>query len=128
MRAAQQKEFNTRRMKEIRLKIWAYKPTRKFFFAESPELLRTLGFKSSEPRSKPGPELSVVSLEPLMVPLAEAAKLLGVKTHSMRQMCRQDILPYKKIGNRWVIPYQALKSFANNPKIKAVAFEKKKRS
>ncbi len=66
----------------------------------------------------PQKKLSVVSssvvltTEPLLVPLAEAARLLGVKTYSIRQLTRKGHLPVKVIGNRWLVPYAALQAFA----------------
>lgn len=57
--------------------------------------------------------------EPLLVPLAEAARLLGVKMFSIRQLCRQfDAtkgavgLPHRLIGNRWLVPLAAVRAFA----------------
>jgi|BogFormECP03_OM2_1039629.scaffolds.fasta_scaffold11949_2 excisionase family DNA binding protein len=52
------------------------------------------------------------SLEPLLVPLSEAARLLGVKIYSVRRLARRGVLPRRVIGNRWLIPYAALKTFA----------------
>jgi excisionase family DNA binding protein len=52
------------------------------------------------------------SLEPLLVPLSEAARLLGVKIYSVRRLARRGVLPRRVIGNRWLIPYAALKAFA----------------
>lgn len=51
--------------------------------------------------------------EPLLVSLADAAHLLGVAIYSIRRMTRRGELPYRVIGNRWLIPTQALKNFAN---------------
>lgn len=50
--------------------------------------------------------------EPLLVTLGEAARLLGVKIYSVRQLTRKGILPHKVIGNKWCVNYQALKAFA----------------
>ena len=52
------------------------------------------------------------SLEPLLVPLSEAARLLGVKIYSVRKLARRGVLPRRIVGNRWLIPYSALKAFA----------------
>jgi excisionase family DNA binding protein len=54
----------------------------------------------------------VLTTEPLLVPLSEAARLLGVKTYSVRQLTRSGQLPVKVIGNRWLVPYAALQAFA----------------
>jgi excisionase family DNA binding protein len=51
--------------------------------------------------------------EPLLIPLKEAARLLGVQIYSVRKLTRRGVLPYKKIGNKWLIRYAALKAFAN---------------
>lgn len=40
--------------------------------------------------------------EPLLVPLKEAARLLGCHLYSVRVMVRSGELPYKSIGNRVV--------------------------
>ena len=53
------------------------------------------------------------SPEPLLVPLAEAARLLGVRIYSIRRMTRKGVLPYK------LIPFAALKAFASNTKAAA---------
>jgi excisionase family DNA binding protein len=55
----------------------------------------------------------VVSSEPLLVPLEDAARLLGVQVYSIRRLTRKGVLPYKVIGNKWLINYSALKEFAN---------------
>lgn len=55
--------------------------------------------------SKPSPE-------PLLVPLSEAARLLGVKIYSVRKLARRGVLPRRVVGNRWLIPYSSLKAFA----------------
>jgi excisionase family DNA binding protein len=52
------------------------------------------------------------STEPLLVPLSEAARLLGVRVYSIRLLTRKGVLPYRVIGNRWQIPLKALKAFA----------------
>ena len=52
------------------------------------------------------------SPEPLLVPLKEAARLLGVRVFSIRKLCRQGALPHRLIGNRWCIPTAALRAFA----------------
>jgi excisionase family DNA binding protein len=58
---------------------------------------------------------SPISLaEPLLVPLSEAARLLGVRVYSVRRLTRKGLLPHKVIGNKWLIPYASLKAFANN--------------
>jgi excisionase family DNA binding protein len=51
--------------------------------------------------------------EPLLIPLKEAARLLGVQVYSIRRLTRRGVLPYKKIGNKWLVHYQALKKFAS---------------
>ena len=56
-------------------------------------------------------DVSLVS-EPLLVPLKQAARLLGVEVYSIRQLTRRGVLPYRVIGNRWLVPYAALKKFA----------------
>ena len=50
--------------------------------------------------------------EPLLVPLAEAARLLGVRVYSIRLLTRKGILPFRQIGNKWLVNYAALKKFA----------------
>jgi excisionase family DNA binding protein len=52
------------------------------------------------------------ALDPLLVPLSEAARLLGVKIYSVRRLARRGVLPRRVIGNKWLIPYAALKTFA----------------
>lgn len=66
------------------------------------------------PRTKKIPVLVPVTRteQPLLVPLSEAARLLGVKTYSVRQLTRTGALPVKVIGNRWLVPYAALQAFA----------------
>jgi excisionase family DNA binding protein len=59
---------------------------------------------------------AVASIEPLLVPLAEAARLLGVRIYSIRRLTRQGLLPFKVIGNRWLVNYSALKAYANSDK------------
>jgi excisionase family DNA binding protein len=42
-----------------------------------------------------------------------AARLLGVQVYSIRRLTRRGVLPYKKIGNKWLIHYGSLKKFAS---------------
>jgi excisionase family DNA binding protein len=55
----------------------------------------------------------VVPSEPLLVSLKDAAKFLGVQVYSIRQLTRRGVLPYRQIGNKWLVNYAALKAFAN---------------
>ena len=50
--------------------------------------------------------------EPLLVPLKEAARLLGVRVYSIRRLTRKGQLAYKVIGNKWLVQYASLKAFA----------------
>jgi len=59
---------------------------------------------------------AVASIEPLLVPLSEAARLLGVRVYSIRRLTRKGLLPFKVIGNRWLVNYSALKAFASSDK------------
>lgn len=52
------------------------------------------------------------SPEPLLVPLKEAARLLGVRVFSIRKLCRQGALPHRLIGNRWLVSMAAIRAFA----------------
>jgi excisionase family DNA binding protein len=68
------------------------------------------------PRKKSIPAVTTSSAvtpnEPLLVPLSEAARLLGTKIYSIRLLCRKGALPFRIVGNRWLVNYQALKKFA----------------
>jgi excisionase family DNA binding protein len=66
------------------------------------------------PPLSPSNKATVVStpVEPLLVPLSEAARLLGVKVYSIRRLTRKGQLAYKVIGNRWLVHYASLKAFA----------------
>jgi excisionase family DNA binding protein len=66
------------------------------------------------PRSKQVVPISVaVPTEPLLVSVRDAARLLGVKIYSVRRLVRAGSLSYRVVGNRWLVNFQSLKTFAN---------------
>jgi excisionase family DNA binding protein len=68
----------------------------------------------SSKKSSASPSIDVISIsEPLLVPLRDAARLLGVEIYSIRKLARRGVLPYRKIGNKWLVPFAALRDFAN---------------
>lgn len=69
----------------------------------------------SKTKSAVAAEVSVVA-EPLLVPLKQAAQLLGVQVYSIRKLTRSGQIAYRVVGNRWLVNYQALKTFANDSK------------
>ncbi len=64
------------------------------------------------PQKKSSIESESSLSEPLLVPLAEAARLLGIKVYSIRRLTRKGQLAYKVIGNKWLVQYASLKAFA----------------
>lgn len=51
---------------------------------------------------------------PLMVSVAEAARLLGVSTDTVRLLCRKGQVRYKKLSRTmWLINFRSLREFAN---------------
>jgi excisionase family DNA binding protein len=85
---------------------------------------RSGGSPPSSRKSKSQSQSAVATLavEPLLVSLSDAARLLGVKIYSVRRLARKGVLPHRQIGNRWLIHFQTLKAFANGtlPATKAV--------
>lgn len=67
----------------------------------------------SRPKAAPDLPVTTTASEPLLVPLKEAARLLGVRVYSVRRMTRRGILPHRTIGNKWLVPYHSLIAFAN---------------
>ena len=58
----------------------------------------------------------VAPVEPLLVSLSEAARLLGVKMYTIRKMCRRGVLPYRTPAVKWMIPRSAIKNFVEGRK------------
>jgi len=68
------------------------------------------------PQQKISPATATAAMpfpEPLLVPLSEAARLLGVRIYSIRRLTRRGVLPYRVVGNKWLVPFASLKAFAN---------------
>lgn len=43
----------------------------------------------------------------VLIPITEAAEVLGVHTNTVREMARKQILPARKFGRQWRIHRQA---------------------
>jgi hypothetical protein len=50
---------------------------------------------------------------PLLVPVAEAARLLSVSAWEIRRLCRKGVLGYKKLGRtKWLVVSRSIAAFA----------------
>ena len=53
-------------------------------------------------------------LEPLLVPVKTAARLLGVSPYTVRRLTRHGQLAHRKIGpSKWLISMASIKRFAD---------------
>ena len=59
------------------------------------------------------PSNVVPAVEPLLVTVKQAAKLLSISKYALRRLVQQGLLPYRRIGSRWLIPTKALRTFAD---------------
>lgn len=66
-------------------------------------------------RSGGSPPSSAPPLQPpLLIPVAEAARLLSVSTWEIRRLCRKGALGYKKLGRtKWLITSRSIQNFAS---------------
>jgi hypothetical protein len=52
--------------------------------------------------------------EPLLVPVAEAARLLSLDRATIRILARKGLLAYKKISQtKWLVTTKSIREFAN---------------
>jgi len=65
-------------------------------------------------RTKPKSEVVPPIQPPLLVPVAEAARLLSVSTWEIRRLVRKGALGVKKLGKtKWLITSRSIQSFAS---------------
>lgn len=53
-----------------------------------------------------------LSAQPILVPIRQAAELLGVSVRTVQNLITVKELPSRKIGRRRLIPYSALQALA----------------
>jgi hypothetical protein len=52
--------------------------------------------------------------EPLLIPVAEAARQLSVSTWEIRRLVRKGLLTHKKLSKtNWLIPMKSIRAFAD---------------
>lgn len=69
---------------------------------------------SVSPKKKIVPSVSLAVVQPpLLIPVAEAARLLSVSTWEVRRLVRKGALGCKKLGRtKWLISMSSLHKFA----------------
>jgi hypothetical protein len=78
--------------------------------------VRSGGSPPNSRKSKPASAVpSATPIQaPLLVPVAEAARLLSVSAWEIRRLCRKGVLGYKKLGRtKWLITSRSINSFAS---------------
>ena len=53
--------------------------------------------------------------EERLISLAEAAERSGLSTSFLRRLCRNDVIPAKKIGQDWLTTWAAVAAYLADP-------------